>query len=108
MNETTIKMTAPIVALLTAVRDGASYRGAATSYIAAKAAGWLEYENPNHRRENGEWGRGYILTEAGTAALAAKLAPKSAKPHANNCKCPRCQVAHVANGCRRINCPVCG
>lgn len=32
---------------------------------------------------------------------------RPAAPHAKNCCCPRCLVAHVRRGCRVVGCKVC-
>jgi hypothetical protein len=104
MSET--KLTVGVRNLLTAVRDGVSYRGVATSYEAALSAGWLVWEDTYKRcGPDGDWGRGYVLTETGREVLTAAI--RRATRHAGNCRCPKCLREHVGN-CRRINCPVCG
>jgi hypothetical protein len=94
--------------LLAAVRDNASHRLSWQTYEDALKSGLVVYEDTCVRQPNGEYGRGYVLTDAGRAAASAAEAVRSAARHAGNCRCPRCQVEHVRNGCRRILCPVCG
>jgi hypothetical protein len=107
----TTKMTKTVKALLIAVRDGVSYRGQASTYQAAMGAGWLVWEDTYKRQANGEYGRGYVVTEAGLEALAAaeakveRQATNAGLNHASGCKCPRCLREHV--GCRRLCCPTC-
>lgn len=69
----TIKMTASITKLMVAIRDGAEHCAFATTYKAVMNAGWVVYEDTYKKRDDGEYGRGYILTDAGRAALADKL-----------------------------------
>jgi hypothetical protein len=105
---TTTKLTASIKALLISVREGVSYLGQATTYKAAMGAGWLVWEDTYQKNAAGEWGRGYVLTDAGRAVLeeAEAKAARLGVVHAAGCKCPRCQREHI--GCRRLNCPTCG
>jgi hypothetical protein len=98
----TIKMTSPIKALLTAVRDGQDYRGVVSTYTAAIAAGWLVWsDEPTARNIMG----GYVVLPAGLEALAA--AEAKAARHARGCRCPRCVGEHLAAGCRSLHCRTC-
>ena len=75
-------------------------------YFSDNPTGWIHLERNGLAVRNPD-GSTASITDAGREWLAPEPVA-SAKPHGQNCKCPRCAVAHVRNGCRRINCPVCG